>query len=297
MKTKHFSVVIDSKEVKLYVASPSIKDQKEGQKIYTSTFTEAIKSGSIVRARLDDIMFEQGLWDHNKQSKFEQLQREILEAERTLEKGGIPLSKAKEVALKMRESRAQLRELISDKTSLDTHSAEGQAESQRFNYFVYACTFDAETNKKYYTVDYDTYMSDNDDPVSIVAAQNLANLMYGLDEDFEKKLPENDFLIKYKFVNQDLHFIDKKGRLTDGEGRLVNEKGRYIDEEGNYIDKYGNRLDEEGNYEVDFEPFLDDEGNPVILEDSVETASEEETTEKKPAKKKSKPKKEETETV
>lgn len=296
MKTKNFSVVIDDKELKFYVASPSIKDQKEAQKIYTSTFNEAIKSGSIVRARLDDIMMEQGLWDQNKQAKFDTLQREILDSERTLDKGGIPLATAKEIALKMRQNRAELRELISDRTSLDTHSAEGQGESQRFNYFVYACTFCADTNKKYYTCDYDTYISDNDDPVSIVAAQNLANLMYGLDEDFEKKLPENDFLIKYKFVNQDLHFIDKKGRLTDGEGRLVNEKGRYIDEEGNYVDKYGNKIDEEGNYDVEFKPFLDDAGNPIILDDSTQN-EEESTEEKKPAKKKSKPKKEDPETA
>lgn len=269
MKSKTFTVKIDDKDVELYVVTPSSVDQKEGNKVFENTFTQALKNGSVVRARLDDLLVEQGLWDEKKQIKFNTLQREILDSERVLEKGGISLSKAKEVALKMKANRAELRELISVKTSLDTHSAEGQAESERFNYYVYACTYLSETKQRYFK-SYDDYMNSNTENVAVIAAQNLANLLYGLDEDFEQKLPENEFLIKYKFVDKELRFIDKQGRLVDFEGRLINEEGRYIDEEGNYVDKYGNRIDEEGNYEVEFQPFTDENGNPIVLEEEEE---------------------------
>jgi len=287
MKTKNFKVTIDEKEVEIYVVTPSSTDQKEGNKVFQKTFNEALKNGSVVRARLDDLLIEQGLWDEKKQIEFNTLQRQILDAERALDKGGIPLVKAREIAIQMKRDRAELRELISVKTSLDTHSAEGQAESERFNYYVYACTYYSENRKRVFET-YEDYLNNNTEGPAIRAAQNLANLLYGLEEDFESKLPENEFLLKYKFVDKDLRFINKEGKLVDFEGRLINENGRFIDEEGNYVDKYGNRIDEDGNYEVDFQPFTDENGKPVLLEG--EEAASAQTTESG-TKKKSKPRK------
>jgi len=88
-------------------------------------------------------------------------------------------------------------------------------------------------------------------------------MLYGIDPDYEKRLPENEFLKKYKFVDDQLNYIDKKGRRVDSEGRLVNEDGRYINEDGKLVDIEGNLVDEEGNYIVEFTPFLDDEGKPI----------------------------------
>jgi hypothetical protein len=92
-------------------------------------------------------------------------------------------------------------------------------------------------------------------------------MLYGLDNDYESNLPENKFLKKFKFVDDKLRLVDKKGRLIDAEGRLIDESGRFIDEEGNFVDKYGNRVTSDGDYLVDAQPFLDENGNPVILEE------------------------------
>lgn len=284
MKNKNFTVQVDGKEVELSVRTPTANDRKEAQKVYNTAFTEALKSGAVVRAKLDDILVEQGLWNESKQIKFDTIQRQLNDNERKLEKGGISLSAAKEIAMEMRKLRAEFREVIADKTSLDTHSAEGQADSERFNYFVYACTCYPD-GKKYFS-SYKDYMERGDDPVSVEAASHLANLMYGLEADYESKLPENKFLKDYKFVDEKLRFINKDGKLTDSEGRLINENGRFIDEAGNFVDKYGNPLDEEGHYKVEFSPFLDDEGKPVILENEVDTDTETDKKNKKTASKK-----------
>jgi hypothetical protein len=67
--------------------------------------------------------------------------------------------------------------------------------------------------------------------------------------------------------------------LIDADGRLVDENGRFIDEQGNFVDKFGNRVDEEGSYIVETAPFLDDDGNPVIVDESNDgnTKTDEET--------------------
>jgi hypothetical protein len=268
MKTEDFKVKVNEEEKTFTVRSPSLNDQREAQKVYNQAFTDAIKSKSVVRAKMDDLLEEQGLWNDGKQKEYADLQKELLEGERKLAKGGFALSEAKKMALRMREVRNKIRELISVRTSLDNHSAEGQADNARFNYLVSVCVVYKDSENKYFA-NLEDYMGRIDDPVALAGAQKLANMIYGLDNNFEKNLPENKFLRKYKFVNDKLRFIDKQGKTVDSEGRLVDETGRYINATGEFIDKEGNRVDAEGEYVVDAQPFLDDEGNPVVLDEET----------------------------
>ena len=266
MKTKTFKASIDGTEKEFLVKTPSLNDQREAQKVYNQAFTDAIKSKSVVRAKLDDLLEDQGLWNDEKQAKFTSLQRDLLDGEKKLAKGGFSLNEAKDLAIKMKGVRDEIRELISVRTSLDNHSAEGQADNARFNYLVSVCVVYNDSKQPYFN-NMEDYLNMSTDQVGLLGAQNLANMLYGLDNDYEGNLPENKFLKKFKFVDEKLRLVDKKGRLIDSEGRLIDESGRFIDEEGNFVDKYGNRVNQEGDYLVDPQPFLDDNGNPIILEE------------------------------
>lgn len=281
MKTRTFDVNIDGKNVTLAVVSPSLEDQREATKVYNTSFSDALKAKAVVRAKLDDLLVEQGLWDEKKQNKFTELQSKVLDGERKLAKGGISLSEAKKTALEMKKVREELRDLISVKTNLDTHTAEGQADNARFNYLVSACTVYNDTKKKYFN-SYDEYINKSADVVAITAAQNLAGMLYGLDADYETKLPENKFLKDYKFVDEKLRLVNKEGKLVDENGRLIDENGRFINEKGEFVDKDGNVVTKDGEYVVEFAPFLDDDGKPVVLEQpKTENEPKPETTKEK----------------
>jgi hypothetical protein len=266
MKTKTFKVTIENVEKEFLVKSPTLENQREAQKVYNQAFTDAIKSKSVVRAKLDELLEDQGLWNNEKQAKF------------TLAKGGFSLNEAKDLAIKMKKIRDDIRDLISVRTSLDNHSAEGQADNSRFNYLVSVCVVYNDTKQPYFN-NLEDYLNKSTDPVAILGAQNLANMLYGLDNDYESNLPENKFLKKYKFVDSKLRLVDKKGRLIDNEGRLIDESGRFVDENGNFIDKFGNRVDIDGEYIVDQQPFLDDDGNPVQVEETPKDDSKKPETE------------------
>ena len=263
MLTRSFTATINDKEVSLFVRAPSLQDQREATKVYNQSFSEALKAKAVVRAKLDDVLMEQGLWDANKQAQFTKLQNDILDGERKLAKGGISILEAKKVALNMKKSRDDLRDLIAVKTNLDTHTAEGQADNARFNYLVSACTVYSDTKEQYFK-NYEDYLNRSSDPVAILAAQNLAGMLYGLENDYESKLPENKFLKQYKFVDEKLRLINKEGKLVDEEGRLVDENGRYVNEKGEFVDKDGNLVDNQGDYLLDFQPFLDENGQPIL---------------------------------
>jgi len=282
MKTRTFTTKINDKDTEFLVRTPSLQDQREATKIYNQAFTEALKSKAIVRAKLDDLLVDQGLWDDAKQNKFTKLQSEILEGEKKLAKGGISLSKAKEEALKMKKTREELRELISVKTNLDTHTAEGQADNARFNYLVSVCSVYKDSKQPYFQ-NYEDYNNRSSEMVAILGAQNLAGMLYGLDNDYEEKLPENKFLKQYKFIDEKLRLINKDGKLIDSEGRLINENGRFINENGEFVDKGGNLVDKEGDYVVQFQPFLDDEGNPVVIENVTQDKDKNESKDNKEA--------------
>ena len=284
MKTKNFKVTIDGTEKEFVVKTPSLNDQREAQKVYNQAFTDAIKSKSVVRAKLDDLLEDQGLWNDEKQAKFTTLQKELLDGEKRLAKGGFSLNEAKDLAIKMKGIRDEIRDLISVRTSLDNHSAEGQADNARFNYLVSVCVVYNDTKQPYFN-NMEDYLNRSTDQVGLLGAQNLANMLYGLDNDYESNLPENKFLKKFKFVDDKLRLVVKKGRLVDAEGRLVDESGRFIDEEGNFVDKYGNKVNSDGDYLVDPQPFLDDNGNPIILEEDKKdepTAVQTETAKEPP---------------
>lgn len=263
METRTIKVKIGNEDKEISVRTPSLKDQRESQKIYNQAFTDAIKSHAVVRAKMEDVLTEQGLWDQEKQARLSTLQQELLDSEKKLAQGGIPLSDAKNIAILMRETRSKIRELIADRNALDNHSAEGQADNARFNYLVSCCVVYNDTKQPVFK-NMEDYLNRSIEDVAVKGAETLANMMYGLDNNYENNLSENKFLRKYKFVDDKLRFVDKQGRLIDEEGRLINEEGRYINESGEFVDKFGNPVDDAGNYIVDFKPFLDESGNPIL---------------------------------
>lgn len=272
-----FTADVDGVEKEFEIKAVSLVDQREAQKVYNQAFSDAVKSGSIVRARLDDLLKEQGLWDDNKQASFVALQKKIGENEKILSKGGISLKQAKGVALNIKKLREEMRTLIAVKTELDSHTAEGQADNARFNFLVSACVVYKDTKQRYFK-SYEDYMNRSSELVAILGAQKTAYIMYGLDSNFEKNLPENKFLIKYKLVNEQLEYVDSQGRLTDEEGRLIDENGRFINEQGQFVDRNGNLVDNSGEPVVEFEPFLDEDGKPIIIENTEEKVKDNEDT-------------------
>ena len=244
------------------ISEATLQQQNEATKVYNRAFRDALESGALLRNKLEDYMRNQGMWNDEKQADLALMQREILDKEKQLAKGGIRLSVAKDAALEMADKRAEIRAMLMERNSLDSSTAEGQADNARFDYLVSATLVYNDSNKPYFK-DLADYRNKNTEAVSLEAARRLAQKLYGLDSNHEQNLAENKFLREFDFVDEDLRLLNKDGKLVDREGNLVNEDGRYIDEEGNLIDVDGNRVNEEGDYEFKRQPFLDDDGKPI----------------------------------
>ena len=273
--------------VKFKVKTPGAEEIKKSQVVYNRAFKQALDDGALLRQKLTAYMRDQNLWDDAKQKQYDDLLEKINEMEEALQKGGIRLTLAKEIALDLRGKREEFRDLISERNALDAASAEGQADNARFEELVRLCTLNPENGQRYFPSEAD-YNASANQPWVVVAAEKLGNAMYGLDPNYEKNLEENKFLQEFKFVDDELRFINEDGHTVDSEGRLTNEEGRYIAYENDddykarknsyYVNRDGEKVVEgkdgwvkEGTEER--KPFLDDEDNPIEA-----TAEKEEKT-------------------
>lgn len=242
----------DGQEVELLIKSPTAKDVRHSNKVYAAAFREALEKGMLVKRKLKEYLRDQGLWDDEREASYLDLLDRIGKGEVQLNTGKdedgnkIKISDGRAISLQLMKDRAELRSLIAEQQGYDSNTAEGYADNERFFALVAACTYDHLTQKPYFSSLQD-YKDRDDEPAAIAAANKLATLVFGVDEDYEKTLTE------YKFL--------KRFGMVDDDGFLVNKDGEYVDEEGNAIAKPEPAADtstEDGLFNVEEAEFEDD---------------------------------------
>lgn len=247
----------DDKQPELVVQRPSAKDNEKAKAAYNIALKKALDGGALFAIKLQQYLRDQKIWDDEKDRKLRDIFITLDIGEKKLEKGGIKLSEAREIAIGMAKARRDYITLMSEYNSIEANTAESVARDAEFNAKVALCTVYNDTGKPYYS-SIEAYLEDNS-PTATLAANALASLLYNLGES-DRELPENRFLLKYKLVNEELKLINKDGKFVDEDGNLVDELGRRVNENNEPIDKDGNIIKDE---EVTFTPFLDDDGQPV----------------------------------
>jgi|TARA_R110002051_G_scaffold26358_1_gene63504 hypothetical protein len=264
------------------VRKPTVEEIRKANEIRSKTFNEALQRGDMLREQLESELRKRKLWSDGREEEYQGLRQDILDGEYKLKKGGIKLSNAKNVALKMSAARSQMVQLLSSRTDLDSNTCEGKADAARFNYLFAVCLVYDDSGESYFDNGLDDYLLNQDDPVALAGASHFYYLLSG-SEDVDSNLPENQFLKRFDFVDEDNRLVDSEGKLIDGDGRHVDKFGNLIrwidDEEFEYVDTEGRTVNDDGDYDVDFVPFLDDEGNAIEEE---EEEAEEDVVEEKP---------------
>jgi hypothetical protein len=281
--------------VKYKVVRPNIEQVTEGNKIRRETFNSELNSGTLIRDQLEEELRKRKLWSDDREQRYQELRKEIIDMEYTLASGGIKLNEAKKVALSMKRKRSEMVNLLSSRTDLDANTCEGRADNARFNYLFSNCLVYEDSGEKYFKNGLDDYILNLENPVAGVGANEFFYLLSDT-EQVDDKLPENKFLKQFNFVNESYQLVDKDNRLIDEEGKHVDEYGNYVkwvdDTTFVFVDINGRELDNSSNFKVEFSPFLDDDGNPILSEDEKEKVEKPVAKKKVTRKRKTTPKKE-----
>lgn len=263
-KEKVVEVDIDDNKVKIVVKRPNSVTLSQAQRVGAKAWTDCVRDGIMTKKELEKFMKEQGIWDDGKDKEQKSIVEEISSLEKQLYISSqghkkLKASEGKEIAIRMRMRRAELRDLIAERISLEQNTAEAISDNARFDYLVSSCTFYENGQKVYNSLE--EYQSRADVEPAFTAATTLASMLYSVDKDFEAKLPENKFLKMFNYVNDDLSLVNKDGETVDLEGRRIDKNGFYLNDEGKRVDKDGNLLDESGNYVPTIE-YITDEDQP-----------------------------------
>lgn len=243
----------EGKEVTVYVKRPTHEQLTEAQMESNRVFKKAMESGAILRPKLEDYMEQQGLWDEEQTKKLKELDTKIDKGLKKLQGGKdgkfSKLSQARKLALEIRKDRFEKLILLAKKRELDEYTVEAQAENARFDKLVTLCVFNDEGEQVF--ADLTDYNLKRAEPYASEAASKLATLIYQMDEDWQKKLPENKWLLEHKFVDDKLRLINKDGHLVSEDDKLIDEDSNYVDADGNKVNRDGQRVDENGNVIVE----------------------------------------------
>ena len=272
-------------KIKLLIKKPNNVIMSQAQRVGAKAWTDCVRDGIMTKKELEKFMKEQGIWDDGKDEEQRKIVQEISDLEKKLYVGGphknskLRASEGKDIAIKMRIKRNELRDLISERMSLEQNTAESISDNTRFDFLVANCTYYENGNKVYTSLD--DYKEKADNEIGFVAATALASMLYSVDKDFEAKLPENKFLKMFHFVDDNLSLVNDKGETVDLDGRRIDKNGFYINEEGQRVDKDGNILDENGNY-VPTLKYVDDKDNELNLDGTASEETEEPKRGRKP---------------
>ena len=250
-------------EVQLEIRKPTNRQLLEAEKVYKKAFRDALDNGAMLRKKLGSYMQEQGLWTKEQEEKYDKVIKEINLLDYQINKGKdldgkkLKLSQAKDMAFELADKRLEFRDLIAERQELDHLTAEGQADTERFSYLVYLCTYDYLTQKPLYS-SYEEYQDKGNEPEAVEAAKKVGEIVYDVDPNYEKELTENKFLRRFKFADNDNNLINQEGQRIDREGNLVDEEG-FILKDGHRVNINDLPILEE-NETVDKAEFEDDLG-------------------------------------
>ncbi len=255
---KTFKVTVDGTEKEYAVVRPSLRVQQDGGLVYSKAFMDATRAGLPLTEEAEALLLPK-IWNEEKQELANSYVKFLVDGEKKLLAGGnagLTKKKARDLSVEMRMKRNELMSLTQERNRLYQNTAEAYAEQEKFDHFVSSCTTNEDGSRYFANVE-DYLDRANDDPVAWHAQRNMMSLLYPVDVDAQKELPENKFLLKYGFCNDKLH-LTADGKPCDIDGKPVNENGQLINEQGEPIDDDGSLLTDEGGYKIEFSEFLED---------------------------------------
>jgi|TARA_B100001094_G_scaffold330792_1_gene396959 hypothetical protein len=267
----------NGEKITIFVKKPANKIISSADMRRAKVWNDCIQNDILTKKELSKVMEKRGIWSKKQSEEEDDINQKMAVLERQLfrgEDGKKPkVSEGRDIALQMRQLRMDLRNLISERISLEENTAEALADNARFDYFVAECTFYKDSGKRVYN-NLEDYNTKSSDAIAYAAASMLGDVLYNLDSSFESTLPENKWLKAFNLVDDKLALVNNDGENVSTDGQIINDQGHYINEDGKRVDVDGLPLDDDGTYVmVDYENDL---------EPAKKKVTRKKTTKKKP---------------
>lgn len=217
--------------IRYITKNPTAAQIEEAKVVEAKAFRKALDSGALLKASLTKVLMDQGLWTELDEDKLMKLRFKIGKLERQI-KSKISKQEVLKIALELRKSREEFRQLISRYTGLEDKSVESKADEARLLYFASVCTYDYLTQKPAFA-SVDSFMEKVNEDLAQRALTEIATIVYQLDPDFSSKLPEERIFARFGepevVVDQELKAVIEEIAAIDVVDDDI-DKIEYVDE-------------------------------------------------------------------
>lgn len=267
------------KKVELGIRNLLAEDWDEAEKIRAAKVARLFRQKGdnklLSRVELAKYLEDNDIWTKKDEEKVIQLNKDIVELLEKLKNknGKMTLAEGRKVCLQINDKRLEIIRVSEKRQYLDDVTMEAIAEQEKIDFLVYISTVYPDTGKNYWE-SFEDMKNDKNGPVFNLAYRNSIKNIYGYDPDYEKQLPENKWLVKYKFKNEEGYYTDRKtGQVVDRDGRTEEEIKKELESQ---ITVLLGTVEEEN-------PYIDDETNlPVVVEKSESKEDKPKDSESKP---------------
>lgn len=209
-------------DVTYYVAYPGPREEGDAKLESSKRFSEALESGACLREQLQKTLIKKGVWEDGDDKKLEDYTKSIQDNLKVIDSGGIDVYEARKLAIEIGKARFKMVNLLGKLREHDQYTVEGQADNAYFDSLVSSCCYNEDGSKLFKS--YADYIEKSKEEYSVACAKKLGSMVYGINDDFYKSLPENKFLQEYGFLNDDLEFVNEEGETVDEDYKKVEIK-------------------------------------------------------------------------
>jgi hypothetical protein len=272
MTTRDIVITQDGKETLLTITKPNDRDVEASRHVYSAEIAKQVRikgpNRPLLRLELEAHLKNSGIWTEEDEAKVEALRADIVEQHNILRAGQGGLKDVgRKAALKAMKLREEIVNVYVKRRYLDDNTVEYHAEQAQRDYLNWACTVHAEDGSNYWS-DVEAMKLDKASQAYDKALTIIMEDMYGISPDIEKNLPEQKWLRKHKFLDEQGNYINPKtGEMVDEDFTpysQVQEKNIQI------LQSIFGEIQEENQFVDDIE-----ESNPNPQQEESEKSNEE----------------------
>jgi methionyl-tRNA synthetase len=190
-------------EDKVYVVKkPGVKEINAAKKFSSVKFREYLQEGMMLRDELNDVLDKRAYWTEEKKNRLKEVTEKIESNVEELKKK-LSKEKKKELAIQTKYLRTIFNLLSSQQNEVYKHTVETRVDDDYFDYLLSECVY-TESGEKVYS-SFEDYQERSTEELAVKAANKLAEIIYGLDPNWQEKLPENEILKSLDLLDDEMN--------------------------------------------------------------------------------------------
>ena len=197
----------EHEDKKLYVRMPNQKEINDGDLVYKTKYSDALRYGALSAAEANNIITKREIWTPTDDAEVRDLFIKLQELGEKL-MGTDKFSNAAGVIFDMERVRTDILRKNMTKNNILDNTAESYADDHRLQFYCVACSYYGDDNPVF--ADVDDYLERAGEDVAKLCMTKLIHLIANDGKDFRSEWPEFQWRLKHGLIDEEMNPVKDK---------------------------------------------------------------------------------------